>query len=134
MLQLTTGRVPSAWLNRFHIRNKIFGSELLALLAFVWTHQKLLTNSTCTFYLDGNNAIAAFLRGDSFDSFIAAMVATFWKLAHRLGMAVWIGRVRSKLNVSDLPTRSLPLPLDVERSSEFTRLLAIKAECLEWLD
>ena len=30
VLQLTKSRAPSAWLRRFHRRNKIFGSELLA--------------------------------------------------------------------------------------------------------
>ena len=62
------------------------------------------------------------------------MVANFWKLARWLGMAVWIGRVRSKLNVADLPTRIPPLPFDVERISEFNRLLAHKAECPQWID
>ena len=108
--RLTTGRVPSARLNRFRRRNKIFGSELLPPLEFARTDQKRLANSTFTFYLDSNNAIAFLLRGDSCDSYIAATAATFWKLAHRLGMAVRIGRFRPKLNVADLPTRSLPPP------------------------
>ena len=59
------------------------------------------------------------------------MVATFWKLAQRLGMAVWIGRVRSKLNAADLPTRSLPLPFDFKRISEFEQLLALKFERIQ---
>ena len=108
VLQLTTGRAPSAWLSRFHRRNKIFGTALPAPLDFVRNRQKLVNNSTCAFYLESNNAIAALLRGDSFDSFVAEIVATFRRLAQQLGMAVWIGRVRSKLNVADLPTRSLP--------------------------
>ena len=87
-LQLTKGRIPAARMRRFRIRNKIFGSELLHPLAFAWTHRKLLANSTCTFCLDGNNAITAPLLGDSCDGFIAAMVATFWRLAQQLGMAV----------------------------------------------
>ena len=85
------------------------------------THQKLLSNSTCAIYLDSNNAIAALLRGDSCDSFIAAMVATFWKLAQRLGMAVWSGRVRSKLNADDLPTRHLSIPFDIKREGTIGR-------------
>ena len=132
VLQLTTGRVPSAWIRRFHRRNKIFGSELLAPLAFIWTHQDLMRGKACAIYLDSNNALAALLRGDSCDSFIVAMVAVFWKLVQKLGMAVWLGRVKSKLNVADLPTRNLQLPYQVEHSSEFKRLLALLTECLCW--
>ena len=42
------------------------------------------------------------------------MVAMFWKLARKPGMAVWIGRVKSKLNITDLPTRNLPIPYPVQ--------------------
>ena len=134
VLQLTKGRVPSSWLRRFHRRNKIFGAEFLAPLAFLWTHGRLLRNSACTIYLDSNNAIASLLRGDSCDSFIAAMVAVFWKLIQKLGMVVLIGRVTSKLNVADLPTRYLPTPFEVEHISEFRQLLALLNECIAWLE
>ena len=98
------------------------------------THQKLLGNSTCAFYLDSNNATEALQRGDSCDSFISAMAANFWKLAQWLGTAVRIGRVRPKLNAADLPARSLSPPFDVKHSSEFKHLSALKAECLQWID
>ena len=62
------------------------------------------------------------------------MVDAFWKLAQQLGMAVWIGRVRSKPNVAKLPTRNLSIPLDIEHSSEFKKLFALLTECLKWTD
>ena len=129
-IQLTTGRAPSAWLRRFNVKNKIFGPELLAPLAFIWSHQDLMRGKACTIYLDSNNALAALLRGDSCDSFVVAMVAFFWKLVQKLGMAVWLGRVKSKLNVADLPTRNLKLPYQIEHTSEFKRFLALLKECL----
>ena len=133
-LQLTTGRVLSAWLRRFHRRNKISGSEMLAPLAFLWTHGRLLRNSACAIYLDINNAIAALLRGGSCDGFIAAMVEVFWQLIQKLGMVVWIGRATSKLNIADLPTRNLPIPYEIEHISEFRQLLALLNECLSWIE
>ena len=134
VLQLTTGRVPSARLRRFLRRNKIFGSEMLSPMAFLWTHGRILRNSACAIYLDSNNAIAALLRGGSCDGFIAAMVEVFWQLIQKLGMVVWIGRVTSKLNIADLPTRNLPTPYEIEHRSELRHLLALLNECLSWLE
>ena len=125
------GSVPSAWLKRFHSRNKIYGSELLAVVAFVWAHAKLLAGKSVNLYIDSNNAIAALTRGDTPDDFLASLVSVFWKLAQAFSIDIWIGRVRSKLNIADLPTRHVKLPFPVKRSEPFPHLLPLMTQCLK---
>ena len=125
---------PSVWLHRFRRKSKISGAELLAALAFFRTHQTLLKNASVALCLDSNNAIESLLRGDSCDSFISATVAVFWKLTQQLGIAIWVGRVKSELTVADFPTRSLPVPYPAEHSSEFKNLPSLMNECLVWSD
>ena len=131
---LTKGRAPSAWLRRFHRRNKISGVELLAPLDSLWAHQCLIRNTACAIYLDRNNAIDALLRGGSCDSFISPTVTVFRKLPQKMGMPIRPGRAKSKLNVADLPTRNLHVPYEAEHISGFKQLLALLNECLSRLD
>lgn len=109
----TVGNVPRARLARFHARNKIYGSELLAPLASLWMHLGFFAGSSVNLYMDSNNCIASLTRGDTCDDFTASAVALFWRLTHRYSIDLWIGRVRSKLKIADPPTKKAALPFQV---------------------
>ena len=82
--------------------------------------------------MDSNNCIASLTRGDTPGDFLAAMVAEFWRLCQLRSIDVWIGRVRSKLNIADLPTKKGKLPLRVGKTEAFPNLLPLLLQCVKF--
>ena len=119
-----------AWISRIHSRNKIYGSDLLAPLAFAWLHSGLLRDSSINLYMGSNNCIASLTRGDTPGDFMGAMVAEFWRLCQLRSIDVWIGRVRSKLNIADIPTKKVKLPLRVGKTEFYHNLLPLLPQCV----
>ena len=68
------------------------------------------------------------VRGECADPFLAAMIRSFWKLSEKLQVGVWIGRVGSKVNPADLPTRKKTLPFPIQRTIQFESLFALLCE------
>ena len=130
--KLATSRVPKFWTSRFNAKNEIFGMELLAPLAFIWFNRKQLTNKTVNLYIDNNNVVTSLVRGDSGADFIAAMIAMFWRIAEAHSIDVWIGRVSSKRNPADLPSREVQLPFKVLRRMEFRELFKLFQITKKW--
>lgn len=125
LLEACSG-VPKAWNEAFHKTNLIYGLELLALLGFIYMNRALLANCTVNIYIDNNNALASVIRGDSNTTIIADMVAVFWRALVALGIDVWLGRVGSKLNIADIPTRDKPrLPFKVLQRSQYKELFTL---------
>ena len=103
---LTKGKTPKFWIRLFHRANLIYGLDLLALLGFIFANRHRLKGSSINAYLDNNNALCALIRGDSNTAVIADMVAVFWLVLQKYGIDIWLGRVCSKLNIADHPTRT----------------------------
>ena len=123
---LTKGKTPKYRIRLFHRTNLIYGLELLALLAFIFMNRNRLRNSSINAYLDNNNALCALIRGDSNTAIIADMVAVFWKVLQKYGIDIWLGRVGSKLNIADHPTRTeSSLPFEVKTSAPYNELFKL---------
>ena len=132
VLKLAVSRVPKFWASRFNAKNEIFGMELLAPLAFLWFNRKQLANRAIYLYIDNNNVATSLVRGDSGTDSIAAMIAMFWRIAEAYSIDVWIGRVSSKRNPADLPTREVQLPFKVLRRMEFNELFKLLQLTRKW--
>ena len=121
-----------AWISRIHSRNKIYGSDLLAPLAFICMRASLLRDSSINLYMDSNNCIASPTRGDTPGDFLAATVAVFWKMCQFPPVDIWIFRVRSELNVAYLPTKKATLPLRVGKTQAFPNLVPLLLQCAKF--
>ena len=73
-----------------------------------------ISDSCITCYVDNNNTLCALVRSDSKRPVIAAISRIFWVICAIRGIVPWLERVDSDLNVSDLPTRKVSLPLECE--------------------
>ena len=129
---LAVSSTPTAWLKRFNRKNPIVGMELLAPLAMIWSCPSFLRHSRINLYVDNDTVSNSLIRGDCTDPFIAAMIKVFWMLAENLQLDIWIGRVGSKVNPADLPTRLQKLPFKVKHSIHFRGLFALLCEVLKW--
>ena len=78
--------------------------------------------------MDNDTAPNALIRGDCSEAFLAAMVKASWKLAEELSLDIWVGRVGSKVNPADLPTRFRKLPFKPKLSTHFAGLFALMCE------
>ena len=76
---LAKDHTPTYWVKMRHRANLIYGLEVLALMAFIFTHRKVLRNSAVNAYIDNNNGLRALIRGDSDTAVIADMTAIFWR-------------------------------------------------------
>ena len=133
---LIKGRTQKFRIRLLHRANLIYGLDLLALLAFIFMNRNWLRNSSINAYLGNNNALCALIRGDSNAAIVADMVAVFWNVLQKYGIDIWLGRVGSKLNIADHPTRTeSPLPFEVKASAPYRELfklaqIAIKASSM----
>ena len=82
--------------------------------------------------MGSNNCIASLTRGDTPGDFLAAMVAEFWILCQLHSIDVWIERVRSKLNIADLPTKKVKLPLRVGKTEFPPDILPLLPQCVKF--
>ena len=74
-----------------------------------------------------------FVKTYSIGSFVADTVAVFGSLYRSTEWPFWVGRVKSMLNVADIPARNLPAPCEVEHISDFRQIIALPDECLSRL-
>ena len=130
--KLTHSKVPNFWLRKFNSKNTIFGLEMLAPLAFLWENRELLKGKAINLYIDNNNVLTSLVRGDSGTDIIAAMIALFWRISESYQIDIWLGRVPSKRNPADLPTRSASLPFKVLKRNEFSGLFKLLTLTLDW--
>ena len=88
---------------------------------------------TVSLYLDNNTAGNALVMGGCVNPFIASEVRVFWILVGKAPIDIWIGRVGTKLNPLDLPTRYVNLPFPVMNRAQFTQLFPLLCETDEFL-
>ena len=112
-IMLVEATTPQSWFRKFHQRNPIIGMEMLAPLGAVWTLTSLFADKCINLYIDNDTTANTLIRGECTDAFLSAMIRAFWKLSEEIKADIWIGRVGSKVNPADLPTRhkSFPSPL-----------------------
>ena len=63
IFQLLVSHVPKFWRRRFHSKNEIMGSEMLALIAFLWANRPYIRVKRINLYIDNNAAANAIIRG-----------------------------------------------------------------------
>ena len=132
VITLAVSRVPNFRRKRFNSKDTIFGLEMLAPLAFLWMNRKQRAGSSINLYIDNNNVLTALVRGDSGTDLIAAMIAMFWRIAEAYSIDIWLGRVASKRNPADLPTREAPITFKVEKRVEFSQLFQLLQLTMKW--
>ena len=62
---LAVSSVPKYWAIEFIRTNMIYGVEMLALLAFIFTMRRRLAGKSINIYIDNNNVLCSLIRGDS---------------------------------------------------------------------
>ena len=92
----------------------------------------LLLDSSINLYMDSNNCIASLTMGDTPCDFLAVMVAVFWKMCQFYPIDIWIGRVRSKLNIADLLTKRVKLPLRMGKTEDPPNRVPLLLQCVEF--
>ena len=118
---LANDQAPTFRVKMFRRGNLIYGFGDLALLSFIFRRRNAIRNSSVNAYLDEYNGICALIRGDINTAVIVDMAATFGRVLRRYGFYLWIGRVGSKLNISDRPTRTESyLPYEVGKCTPFS--------------
>ena len=134
VLELAVSYVPNFWRKRFNSKNVIFGLEMLAPLAFLWENRRQLAGSAINLYIDNDNVLTSLVRGDSGTDIIAAMIAVFWRIAEAYSIDIWLGRVASKRNPADRPTRDAPITFRAEKRVGFTQISHLLHLTLKWED
>ena len=125
-------KVPDLRQQQFRDSNMIFGFELLTPVAFLWTNRLKLTGKRIIIFIDNSAALSALIRGDSTHPMAAALTAAFWHTAHKYNICVWLGRVSSKLNIADLPTRLVKVQIPHKPIKNFSTLFQLLTLCLRW--
>ena len=108
------------WCDLFIETNLIYGLEMLAIVQTAADPNLDLDGRCVTFYIDNNNAISALIKGDSDTVIISAISRIFWAICGRRGIAPWLERAPSPVNIADLPTRTTKLPSRSNSTAEFS--------------
>ena len=98
-------RQVQVWLAGASPDHRINECEALAALLAVGTFGVLLKDADVLHFIDSTAAEGTLLKGLSVSRTLSAIASAFWVQAGLHRAAVWIGRVPSKLNVADGPTR-----------------------------
>ena len=96
----------------FRRANIIYGAELLAIWAFIFTIRDRMANYLVNIYLHNNDALGALIRGIRKSAVIADATAIFWRPLQSLGGDARMGRLILVMNISDSPTPYLPTPIE----------------------
>ena len=99
-------------------------------IPFMYSAPTLFSHKRANLYMDNDPAANALIRGDCANPFRAAMVRTFWKLVGKYSVDVWIGRVGSEMNPSDLPTMRVKRPFKTPVTAQFKNRYKILNETL----
>ena len=94
------------WLQAVSSEQRINECESLAALLGVSTLGSFLQDADVMHFVDSTAAEGILIKGYSRSRTLAAISGAYWSTASQHCMTVWIGRVPSKLNVADGPTRN----------------------------
>ena len=110
------------WNTLFDKTSLIYGLEMLAFLALLWTPDPPFRGKTVTFHLDNENAVKALIKNNAKPDIITAMTHLAWFRLYQLDVTPWFEWVPSNRNIADLPTRRVKLPFKTLNRSEFKNL------------
>ena len=100
-------RMPKSVLRKLLPRrnDQITYLELAAVILAFTTFQGWLTQAAWTAWVDNQGVVGALLKGGARASDVNAVIGQLWLNIAKLGIALQIGRVASKANIADEPTR-----------------------------
>ena len=94
--------------NLFSNTNRIYGQELLALLALIVLRTGTFRGRSINIYVENNCAVGALIRSDSGAPVVDKMVALFWEICASHCIAMWVGRAPSTINIAYSPEQNEP--------------------------
>ena len=94
------------WLQNVQSKQRINECESIAALLGLATFGDLLQEADLLHFVDSTAAQGTLVSGFSKSSTLCAVTSAYWTLATRMRVRAWIGRVPSKLNVADGPSRN----------------------------
>ena len=97
----------------------IYGLELYAVVASVFSLRYQLQGKTLSIYIDNNAALSALIKGDSCSIRVGRLISFLWYLSAAFDITLWFERVSSALNIADLPSRGVKLPFPLQESQKF---------------
>ena len=100
-------KVPDDVWDQFLQRNdhQIGVQEMLAVVLAVYTFHSWLLESRITNFIDNNGVLMSIIKGSARCPEVAAMIARLWAWMAMAASAYVVGRVESKANIADGPTR-----------------------------
>ena len=113
-------RAASVWEELFAVTNLIYGLELTAAVLATADPLIPLDGQCVTYYLDNNNSLSALVRADSQRDVISALSRIFWEVCAVSGITPWIERAPSDRNITDNPTRGVPVPFIIDDIADFS--------------
>ena len=102
----TSDRDATAWISGMGSEYRINECESLAALLGLHTFAPFLHDAEVVHFVDSTAAEGTLTKAYSRSATLAATAGVYWTTAGRFSIAAWIGRVPSRLNVADGPTRS----------------------------
>ena len=115
---LAEATTPMFRIRKFN-KNPISGMEMPAPLELIVDAPNLLRNKSGNLYIDSDTALNALIMGDCPDEALSDTIRSFWKKAEHLCLDIWIGRVHSKVNPSEISERNKSSPFVVLRGVHF---------------
>ena len=94
-----------SWLAGLKSDQRINECESLAALLAIGTFGPLLEDTDTLLFIDSTAAEGCLSKGLSSSRVLSALASAMWTQASLWRAAIWVGRVPSKLNVADGPTR-----------------------------
>ena len=103
----------------------IYCLEMIAVLATLMKKWADVANKSATFYIDNNNALLAILKNSAKPTSIQATAGPIWRRIRELNITPWFGRVPSKRNIADLPTRSVKIQYKSLKRDKFRMTIGL---------
>ena len=93
------------WLAGLHTAQRINECEALAALLAIGSFREILVDADVLIFVDSTAAEGSLCKGLSSSRCLSAIASAFWTQTALCRASVWVGRVPSKLNVADGPSR-----------------------------
>ena len=113
-------RARNDWAPLFNETNWIFGLELLAVVQTAADPNLDLDDKCITFYVDNSSTKGVLIRASSIRDVVEVLVRIFWAICAKRRITPWFEHVPSPVNIADLPTRMVKLPLQVSSWADFS--------------
>ena len=132
ILDAFASKMPILRQQQFRDSNMIFGFEIPTLVAFLWTNRNKLAGKRIILFVGNSAALSALIRGDSTRPMADALTAALWHTSRKYNICIWLGRVSTKLNIADLPTRHAKVQLPHKPIKNFSTLFQLLTLCSRW--